>query len=55
MKPSDEERKRLLKDRQALLLRVDGIEEYLEMPRTSEMRAWARENGYCDKIKDNDK
>ena len=37
------------RERQALLMMVDAIEEYLDMPRTSEIRQFAKDNGYYDK------
>ncbi len=34
----------LLMERQALLLMVDAIEEFLDMPKTSDIRRLAKEN-----------
>jgi hypothetical protein len=41
-----EERRKLEKERDALLAQVDAIEEYLEMPRTADIRRFAKEKGY---------
>ena len=40
------ERSYLEKRRTALLAEVDAIEEYLDMPKTSDMRDWAKKHGY---------
>ena len=42
------ERELKKRERQALLMRVDAIETYLDMPRTSEMRAFAKDKGFYD-------
>lgn len=42
------ERELKKRERQALLMRVDAIETYLDMPRTSEMRQFAKEHGFYD-------
>jgi hypothetical protein len=39
------------KERVALLMQVDAIEEFLDMPKTSEIRAYAKEHGFYDKYK----
>lgn len=53
----DKERDYLEKRRVALLAEVDAIEEYLEMPKTSDMRKWAKEQGYYQltQTQENDK
>ena len=42
---TDETRQMKEKERQALLLMVDAIEEFLDMPKTSDIRRLAKENG----------
>ena len=42
------EREQKKRERQALLMMVDAIEEYLDMPKTSEMRAFAKARGFYD-------
>ena len=42
------ERELKKRERQALLMRVDAIETYLDMPRTSEMRQFAKDKGFYD-------
>jgi hypothetical protein len=39
------------KERIALLMQVDAIEEFLDMPKTSEIRAYAKEHGFYEKYK----
>jgi hypothetical protein len=39
------------KERVALLMQVDAIEEFLDMPKTSEIRAYAKEHGFYDKYR----
>ena len=41
---TDETRQMKEKKRQALLLMVDAIEEFLDMPKTSDIRRLAKEN-----------
>ena len=41
---TDETRQMKEKERQALLLMVDAIEEFLDMPKTSDIRRLAKEN-----------
>jgi hypothetical protein len=38
-----------VKQREALLLQVDAIEEYLGMAKTSDIRRFAKEHGYYEK------
>ena len=45
---SKEEEKKLKKERQALLAQVDAIEEYLDIPKTSDMRRFAKEKGFYE-------
>jgi hypothetical protein len=45
----DREQKR--KERTALLAMVDAIEEYLDMPKTSEIRQFAKDNGFYDRYR----
>ena len=45
---SEEEKRKLLKERQALLAQVDAIEEYLCILKTSSMRRFAKEKGFYE-------
>jgi len=47
---SKEEERKLLKERQALLAQVDAIEEYLSIPKTSDMRRFAKEKGFYELV-----
>ena len=42
------EERKLKKERQALLAQVDAIEEYLNIPKTSDMRRFAKEKGFYE-------
>ena len=43
---TNETRQMKEKERVALLLMVDAIEEFLDMPKTSDIRRFAKDNGY---------
>ena len=47
----DRERELKKKERVALLMQVDAIEEFLDMPKTSDIRQWAKEKGYYNKYR----
>jgi hypothetical protein len=47
----DRERELKKKERVALLMQVDAIEEFLDMPKTSEIRQWAKEKGFYNKFR----
>lgn len=44
----DKERKLKKRERQALLMQVDAIEEFLDMPKTSDIRQFAKDHGFYD-------
>jgi hypothetical protein len=48
-KDAEQIRNIYVKQREALLLQVDAIEEYLGMAKTSDIRRFAKENGYYEK------
>ena len=51
MSIQDKERELKRKERDAFLQLVDAIEEYLDMPKTSEIRRFAKDNGFYDQYR----
>ena len=47
----DKERELKRKERDALLQMVDALEDYLDMPKTSDIRRFAKDNGYYDQYR----
>jgi len=45
------ERELKRKERDALLQMVEAIEDYLDMPKTSDIRRFAKDNGYYDQYR----
>ena len=44
----DKERELKRKERDALLQMVDALEDYLDMPKTSDIRQFAKDHGFYD-------